>query len=60
MKILIVGASGTLGKKVTAYFRNNHEVVTAGSKSGDLQVDITSPGSIETFYKNAGDRLTHW
>jgi len=54
MKILIVGASGTLGKKVTAYFRNNHEVVTAGSKSGDLQVDITSPGSIETFYKNAG------
>lgn len=53
MKILIVGASGTLGKKVTAYFKNNHDVVTAGSKSGVLQVDITSPESIETFYKQA-------
>lgn len=54
MKIIIIGASGTLGKKVTAALKGQHEIITAGSKSGDLQVDITSTESIETFYKKAG------
>jgi len=54
MKIIIVGASGTIGKKVTAAFKDKHEVITAGSKSGDIQVDITDPASIEAFYKMTG------
>ena len=54
MKIIIVGASGTLGKKVTAALKGQHGIITAGSKSGDLQVDITSTESIEAFYKKAG------
>jgi NAD(P)-dependent dehydrogenase (short-subunit alcohol dehydrogenase family) len=54
MKIIIIGASGTLGKKVTAALKGQHDIVTAGSKSGDLQVDITSTESIEAFYKKAG------
>jgi NAD(P)-dependent dehydrogenase (short-subunit alcohol dehydrogenase family) len=54
MKILIVGASGTIGKKVTAYFKGKYELVTAGSKSGDIQLDINLPGSIESFYEKTG------
>ncbi|MES2063243.1 MAG: short chain dehydrogenase [Bacteroidota bacterium] len=54
MKIIIVGATGTLGKKVTAALQGRHQIITAGSKSGDLQVDITSTASIEAFYKKAG------
>jgi NAD(P)-dependent dehydrogenase (short-subunit alcohol dehydrogenase family) len=54
MKIIIVGASGTLGKHVTAALKNNHEIITAGSKSGDVQVDINSPESIEKFYEQTG------
>lgn len=54
MKIIIIGATGTLGKKVTAALQGKHQVLTAGSKSGDLQVDITSAESIEAFYKKAG------
>lgn len=54
MRIIIVGASGTIGKKLVAAFEKDHEVVTAGSKSGDLRVDIHSPASIEAFYKKAG------
>src|SRR5277367_5332270 len=54
MKILIIGASGTIGKKVTAYFKDKHEVITAGSKTGDLQLDINSPGSIKAFYEKTG------
>ncbi|MFD0765272.1 short chain dehydrogenase [Mucilaginibacter lutimaris] len=54
MKIIIIGASGTLGQKVTAALKEKHEIITAGSKSGDLQVDITSTESILAFYKKAG------
>lgn len=55
MKIVIVGASGTIGKKVTEAVRGENEIITAGSKSGDLQVDITSTESIEAFYKQIGN-----
>jgi len=54
MKIIIVGASGTLGKKVTAALKDKHEVITAGRNSGDVRVDITSVSSIENLYKQVG------
>ncbi|OOQ56803.1 short chain dehydrogenase [Mucilaginibacter pedocola] len=54
MKIIIIGATGTIGKRVTAALSKEHEVIKVGSKSGDLQVDISSPESIEAFYKQAG------
>jgi NAD(P)-dependent dehydrogenase (short-subunit alcohol dehydrogenase family) len=54
MKIIIVGALGTIGKHVTSALEKDHEVIKAGSKSGDLQVDITSPESIENFFKKVG------
>ena len=54
MKIIIVGATGTVGKKITAFFEKEHEVVKVGSKSGDLQADITSPASVEALFKKTG------
>jgi NAD(P)-dependent dehydrogenase (short-subunit alcohol dehydrogenase family) len=54
MKIVVVGASGTIGKKVTEALRGENKIITAGSKSGDVQVDITSSESIEAFYKQIG------
>jgi len=54
MKIIIVGATGTMGKHLTSAFEKDHEVIKAASKGGDLQVNITSPGSIENMYKQAG------
>jgi NAD(P)-dependent dehydrogenase (short-subunit alcohol dehydrogenase family) len=54
MKIIIIGATGTIGKHVTAALQKDHEIIKAGSKSGDMQVDITSPASIESFFKQAG------
>ncbi|GAA3993562.1 short chain dehydrogenase [Mucilaginibacter dorajii] len=54
MKIIIVGATGTLGKHVVKALEKDHEVIKAGSKSGDLQLDISSPESIERFYEQAG------
>lgn len=54
MKIIIVGATGTIGKKIVSAIEKEHEVVKAGSKSGDIRVDITSPLSIEQFFKEVG------
>src|ERR1700712_435033 len=54
MKILIIGATGTIGKHVTAALQKDHEVIMAGSKSSDIQVDISSTESIKNFYKQVG------
>ncbi|MEZ5833967.1 MAG: short chain dehydrogenase [Dongiaceae bacterium] len=54
MKILIVGATGTVGKFVAAALSERHEIVKAGSKSGDVQVDIRDSGSIRKMYDKVG------
>jgi len=54
MKILIVGASGTVGKFVAGALAERHEIVKAGSKSGDVQVDIKDPGSIRAMFEKLG------
>lgn len=51
MKILIIGATGTIGKAIVNELKTRHEVVTAGSKSGDIQVDITNLESIKKMYQ---------
>lgn len=54
MKMIIVGASGTMGKHLASAFKKEHEVIRAASKGCDVQVDITSPESIENMYKTVG------
>ncbi|OQP61932.1 short chain dehydrogenase [Niastella vici] len=54
MKIVIVGASGTMGRHLASAFEKDHEVIKADRHSDDVKVDITSPESIENMYKNIG------
>jgi len=54
MKMIIVGATGTMGKHLTGAFEKEHEVIKAASNGGDIQVDITSAESIENMYNQAG------
>lgn len=54
MKIIIVGATGTIGKVLTAELRKRHEVVAAASKSGDMKVDIESATSIRDMFSKVG------
>ena len=54
MRVLIVGASGTIGRAVTAELGQRHDVVTAGRNSGDIQLDITDSESIRAAYADAG------
>lgn len=55
MKIIIVGATGTIGSKVTAELEQRHEVIKVGSSSGDIQMDMNSRESIETMYHQVGN-----
>ncbi|WP_165304977.1 short chain dehydrogenase [Pedobacter sp. SYP-B3415] len=50
MKILLIGASGTLGKRLNAALSPDHEVITAGRSSGDYHVDIRSEDSIRNMF----------
>lgn len=54
MKIVLVGASGTIGKAVDAELSPRHEIVRAGRSSGDLRVDIADPPSIERLFGQVG------
>lgn len=54
MKIIIVGASGTMGTYLSRSLEKEHDVVRADRNSTDVQVDITSPESIENMYKKVG------
>ncbi|WP_339785953.1 short chain dehydrogenase [uncultured Imperialibacter sp.] len=54
MKIIIVGASGTMGSFLSKAFEKEHEIVRADRHGMDVQVDITSPESIENMYKTTG------
>ena len=54
MKILLVGGTGTIGAAVHAELSARHEVIVAGSKSGDIHVDMTSNESIAALYKKLG------
>jgi NAD(P)-dependent dehydrogenase (short-subunit alcohol dehydrogenase family) len=54
MKILIIGGTGTIGKKVAATFKDKHEVIIAGRSTLDVTVDISDAHSIEAMYKKVG------
>jgi NAD(P)-dependent dehydrogenase (short-subunit alcohol dehydrogenase family) len=54
LRILVVGASGTLGRAVVSELDARHDVIAAGSKSGDIRIDIAHPASIVAAFAAAG------
>ena len=54
MKILVVGASGTIGRAVVAELVERHDVIAAGRTSGDVSLDMTDEASIRAAYQQVG------
>lgn len=54
MKVIIIGASGTIGRAVVDELSPRHEIIKVGRKSGDVNVDITSSESITQMYEAIG------
>lgn len=54
MKIVIVGASGTVGSAVTELLAKDHQVIRVGHRQGDATVDMTNGASIATLFEGIG------
>ncbi|MGK4474190.1 short chain dehydrogenase [Aeromonas molluscorum] len=54
MKIVIVGASGTIGAAVSNLLANQHEIVRVGHSQGDALVDMTDGASIDALFEGIG------
>ncbi|TKB49941.1 short chain dehydrogenase [Ferrimonas sediminicola] len=54
MKVLLIGASGTIGKGIAARLEGKHEVVSANHKGGDVSVDLANPESIQAMLAQVG------
>ena len=56
MKVLLVGATGTLGTAVAAALRGRgHRVVTVGRTAGDIRADVSDPAQTARVYADVGD-----
>lgn len=51
MKIVIIGASGTIGKAIVRELQPRHEIIQANYSNGDIQVDITDKKSIDNLFQ---------
>ncbi|KAF1054075.1 MAG: hypothetical protein GAK43_01062 [Stenotrophomonas maltophilia] len=54
MKIILIGASGTLGQAVERELAPRHDIIRVGRSSGDLRVDITDSDSIRALFEASG------
>ncbi len=54
MKIIVIGAEGTIGSAVCDELGSRHELIKVGRNSGDIHVDITDRSSIEAMYRKVG------
>jgi NAD(P)-dependent dehydrogenase (short-subunit alcohol dehydrogenase family) len=54
MRVLVVGATGTIGAPVVEALRSGHEVIGASRSEGPVRVDITRPESIADMYAQVG------
>ena len=54
MKILLIGAGGTIGSAVDKELSQRHEVIRIGRSSGDFRVDISGSDSIRQLFEQTG------
>jgi NAD(P)-dependent dehydrogenase (short-subunit alcohol dehydrogenase family) len=55
MRIIVIGATGTIGKAVVEALAGRHEVIRVGHRGGDYQVDMASRESIEQLFQAVGE-----
>lgn len=54
MRILIVGATGTIGRPLVAALQDRHDLVLASREKAHERVDISDPASIRALYRRIG------
>ena len=54
MRIIVVGATGTIGRAVVKALASRHEILSVSHKSTPITVDFADPDSIRAMYKRTG------
>ena len=54
MKILLIGAKGTIGSAIDKELCERHEIIRVGRNSGDYRVDISDSASIRKLFEQTG------
>jgi NAD(P)-dependent dehydrogenase (short-subunit alcohol dehydrogenase family) len=54
MRILLIGATGTIGQAVAAALGSRHDVIPASRHKAHEKIDISDPDSIRALFKRVG------
>ena len=54
MKLIVIGAEGTVGGAACNELAARHEIIKVGRKSGEVRADITDRGSLDAMYRETG------
>ncbi|BBB67943.1 short chain dehydrogenase [Undibacterium sp. YM2] len=54
MKLIIIGANGTVGSAISNELGARHELIRVGKSSGDLQLDISNSEQIQALFTRTG------
>ena len=54
MKIIVIGASGAVGKCAVDALSPRHEVISVNRSSGDIKADIEDIDAIRAMYREVG------
>src|SRR5438477_3429063 len=54
MKLMLIGATGTIGRAVAAALSQRHELVAVTRHTEPLHVDISSPASVRALFAAVG------
>ena len=54
MKVIVLGATGKIGREIVRALEPRHEVVEVGSRSGEIRVDYTDMKSTRTMFDTVG------
>ncbi|WP_233804920.1 short chain dehydrogenase [Paraburkholderia sp. HP33-1] len=53
-RIVVIGATGTLGQAISAELKARHQVIEVGATRGQYHVDSTDPASVERLFRDIG------
>jgi len=58
MKVLIIGASGTIGSAIYSELKSDTDLITANYSSGDFKIDLGDRDSIKNVFNKLKSELT--
>lgn len=54
MRVMVIGATGTIGRAVVAALKEKHEVIEVGHSSGVERIELADPASVRDLYRRVG------